>query len=65
MPYYRPCPICGAALDPGEICADCRDRQNPYKRHTKTAQKTAPDATNIESGEADQKLSEPRSASIV
>lgn len=30
MSYYRTCPICGAALDPGEIC-ECvqqeRDRQ--------------------------------------
>ena len=52
MPYYKPCPLCGAALDPGERC-DCRN------------EKTAPDATNIESGEADQKLSEPRSASIL
>lgn len=24
MSYYRPCPECGAALDPGERC-DCRD----------------------------------------
>ena len=53
MPYYKPCPLCGAALDPGEICTDCReDRQ--HKTSTKTAQKTqektAPDATNIESG---------------
>lgn len=23
MPYYRTCPICGAHLDPGEIC-DCQ-----------------------------------------
>ena len=23
MPYYRLCPVCGAALDPGEICTDC------------------------------------------
>ena len=23
MPYYRKCPVCGAALDPGEIC-DCQ-----------------------------------------
>lgn len=38
MPYYKPCPLCGAALDPGEVC-DCREEK-----------KTAPDATNIESG---------------
>ena len=53
MPYYKPCPLCGAALDPGEIC-DCREEK-----------KTAPDATNIESGEADHELSDPRSASIL
>ena len=37
MPYYKPCPLCGAALDPGERC-DCQDKE------------TAPDAANIESG---------------
>ena len=52
MPYYKPCPLCGAALDPGEIC-DCRDEE------------TAPSATNTESGEADHELSDPRSASIL
>ena len=41
MPYYRTCPWCGAALDPGEVC-DCRDEK-----------KTAPDATNIESGKVE------------
>lgn len=40
MPYYKICPNCGAALDPGEVC-DCQ-------------KEAAPDATNIESGEADQ-----------
>lgn len=24
MAYYHPCPGCGANLDPGEICEDCR-----------------------------------------
>ena len=24
MSYYRVCPLCGAALDPGERC-DCQD----------------------------------------
>lgn len=24
MPYYRTCPRCGANLDPGERCSDCR-----------------------------------------
>jgi len=26
MSYYRPCPVCGAALDPGERC-DCQDKK--------------------------------------
>ena len=32
MSYYRTCPLCGAALDPGEKC-DCQryDRINPYE----------------------------------
>lgn len=38
MAYYRRCPICKAALDPGEICTDCQDKE------------TAPDAANIEGG---------------
>ena len=25
MSYYRTCPRCGAHLDPGEICTDCRE----------------------------------------
>lgn len=28
MAYYRPCPVCGAALDPGEHC-DCLDKKRP------------------------------------
>lgn len=52
MAYYRPCQLCGAALDPGERC-DCQDKE------------TAPSATNTESGKVDQKLSDPRSISIV
>ena len=28
MSYYRVCPLCGAALDPGERC-DCSEYQNP------------------------------------
>ncbi len=51
MPYYKPCPLCGAALDPGECC-DCQDKE------------TAPDAANIESGQkVDHELSDPRSTS--
>lgn len=53
MSYYHLCACCGAALDPGERC-DCQDKE-----------KTAPSATNTESGEADHELSDPRSASIL
>ena len=52
MPYYKPCPLCGAALDPGEIC-DCREgRQHQFctKVTPKSARKTALDATNTQSG---------------
>ncbi len=24
--YFRECPICGARLDPGETCTDCKDK---------------------------------------
>ncbi len=44
MSYFRPCPYCGASLDPGEAC-DCpratEARQVPTKqskRKTKTKQ---------------------------
>lgn len=39
MPYYRKCPICGSTLDPGEICADCR---NEARAKQEKPQKTAP-----------------------
>lgn len=38
MPYYKTCPHCGAALDPGEIC-DCQNKEE-----------AAPGATNTQSG---------------
>lgn len=25
--YYRICPLCGAALDPGETCFDCNKKE--------------------------------------
>ena len=50
MPYYRKCQLCGAALDPEEIC-DCQDKE------------TAPDAANIEGGQVESELSDPRSTS--
>lgn len=44
MSYYRTCLYCGAHLDPGERC-DCRDNE-----------KTAPRATNTQSGKREQDL---------
>lgn len=34
MAYYRPCPLCGAALDPEERC-DCRNTEKaaPVREH--------------------------------
>ena len=52
MPYYKICTVCGAYLDCGERC-DCQDKE------------TAPSAANTEGGKVDQKLSDPRSISIV
>lgn len=40
MAYYKTCPVCGAALDPGERC-DCEE-------------KAAHSATNTESGRVEQ-----------
>ena len=34
MSYYRICPFCGAALDPGERC-DCRERTESEQRENK------------------------------
>lgn len=39
MPYYHPCPRCGANLDPGEVC-DC-------------VKNAAPGATNTQDGKAE------------
>lgn len=52
MPYYRPCPLCGSALDPGELC-DCRDKE------------TAPKAANFEGCQVDHELTDPRSTSMI
>lgn len=40
MAYYKTCPECGSALDPGEIC-DCKE-------------KAVLDAANIRDGKAEQ-----------
>lgn len=44
MSYYRPCPYCGANLDPGERC-DCWDEKE-----------TAADAANIDGGRVERDL---------
>ena len=28
MSYFKVCPICGSHLDPGDSCADCREKEN-------------------------------------
>ena len=42
MAYYRTCPHCGAALDPGERC-DCRERTESEAR--KCSEKSTPTTT--------------------
>ena len=32
MPYYKTYPLCGAALDPGEICTDCRELRKEHDK---------------------------------
>ena len=55
MAYYRRCPICKAALDPGEICTDCQDKE-----------KEPAVAATTTSSKAEQKSNQlNRSASIV
>lgn len=44
MSYYRICPHCGAALDPGEAC-DCQDEE-----------KTPASASNAGEGKVEQNL---------
>lgn len=55
MTYYRTCPICGAALDPSEICEDCRDT-NREGTASEQRERAAANATNIDDGKADQKV---------
>ena len=38
MPYYEPCPNCGANLDPGEKC-DCRKKEMPAGAATPSGQR--------------------------
>lgn len=44
MSYYRLCPCCGAALDPGERC-DCKDEK-----------KAVVSAANTDNGKAERGL---------
>lgn len=45
MSYYRVCPGCGANLDPGEICEDCRENE----RSARAANTDAPQSEDMES----------------
>ena len=51
MSYYRVCPICGAALDPGELC-DCKDKE-----------KAAQGVSSTQSGMVEQVLTDTVSTS--
>ena len=53
MSYFHTCPHCGANLDPGESCADCREKEE-----------AAQGAANTQDGEAEQ-IKPAVSASIV
>lgn len=53
MAYYRPCPLCGAALDPEERC-DCRNTE-----------KAAPVREHQGGTKVDQKLPQSKSTSIL
>lgn len=37
MSYYHICPICGAALDPGERCSDCQTEPSTKQEKTEKA----------------------------
>lgn len=37
MSYYRICPICGAALDPGERCSNCQTEPSTKLEKTEKA----------------------------
>ena len=45
MRYFRVCPHCGAHLDPGEVCTDCRSKE-----------KAPASAANAGEGGAEQNL---------
>lgn len=47
MAYYRRCPICKAALDPGEICTDCQDKKEPAVAATTTSSKVEQESDQL------------------
>ena len=62
MSYYRVCPLCGAALDPGERC-DCNEYQNAATRGNlrqlaadRRAKKEAAPVLQHQNGKAEQVL---------
>lgn len=59
MSYYRTCPNCGAALDPGERC-DCREGTEGEARENREA---AASTTNTDGGRVERDLRDHFSAS--
>ena len=55
MAYYRICQRCGAALDPGEICEDCRNeaaaKPQKIEGNAKRMQREKPHRTESEQRE--------------
>ena len=54
--YFRTCPTCGAALDPGEVCEDCRGVNSDTYRNL---EEKAADADDIDDGEVQGDLTGP------
>lgn len=55
MSYYRTCPNCGAALDPGERCDCLRESNGSREEAVSVQRKTAQGAANTQDGKAEQK----------
>ena len=63
MAYYKTCPYCGAALDPGERC-DCNEYQNAATRGNlrqlaamlRSKQEAAQGVSSTQGGKAEQVL---------